>query len=147
MSAILDITGTDGSAILAESERVLRRDAGIGLSEAWKLHEGGVRLYTGNGLVLGHYYRIDPEEVRVWGKEAEFIRTRHIKEASVSYEEANGFFFFLGAGDYLCFLRHLQLSTHIQFGSGHRRGKLYVYTRKELELYIKLKLNRKICQE
>lgn len=66
----------------------------MGLSEAWKLHEGGVRLYTGGCLVLGHYYRIDPEEVRVWGMESEFLRTRHISDSAVDYEEANGFFFF-----------------------------------------------------
>lgn len=139
MSETLDITGVDDSSILAESDRVLRRDEGMGLSEAWKLHEGAVRLYTGSGLVLGHYYHIDPDEVRVWGQTAEFIRTMNIKEASVSYEDANGFFFFLGVGDYSGFLRHLKLSTHLQFGSGLRRGVLYVYSRKELDLYIKLK--------
>lgn len=96
MSETLDITGEDGLSVLSESDRVLRRDAGVGLSEAWKLHEGGVRLYTGGGLVLGHYYRIDPEEVRVWGMESEFLRTRHISDSAVDYEEANGFFFFLG---------------------------------------------------
>lgn len=146
MSKILDITGGGGLSILAASDEALRRDAGMGLSEAWKLHEGGVRLYTGNGLVLGHYYRIEPDNVRVWGEASEFLRTRHIEEASVSYEEANGFFFFLGVGDYVGFLRHLQLSPHMQFGSGHRHGKLYVYSRKELDLYIKLKLRRSKCQ-
>ena len=35
-----------GLSVLSESDKVLRRDAGMGLSEAWKLHEGGVRLYT-----------------------------------------------------------------------------------------------------
>lgn len=147
MSETLDITGEDGLSVLFESDRVLRRDAGMGLSEAWKLHEGGVRLYTGGGLVLGHYYRIDPEEVRVWGMESEFLRTRHISDSAVDYEEANGFFFFLGIGDYVGFLKHLKASTHLQFGSGHRRGKLYVYSRKELDLYIKLKLRSKKCQE
>lgn len=144
---MLGITGGGGLSILAASDKVLRRDAGMGLSEAWKLHEGGVRLYTGNGLVLGHYYRIEPDNVRVWGMESEFLRTRHIEEASVSYEEANGFFFFLGVGDYVGFLKHLKASAHLQFGSGHRRGKLYVYSRKELDLYIKLKLRSKKCQE
>ena len=33
------------------------------------------------------------------------------------------------------------------FGSGHRRGKLYVYSRTELDLYIKLKIRSKKCQE
>lgn len=146
MSKMLDITGGGGLSILAASDEALRRDAGMGLSEAWKLHEGGVRLYTGNGLVLGHYYRIEPDNVRVWGDASEFLRTRHIEEASVSYEEANGFFFFLGVGDYVGFLRHLQLSPHMQFGSGHRHGKLYVYSRKELDLYIKLKLRRSKCR-
>lgn len=96
MSETLDITGEDGLSVLSESDKVLRRDAGMGLSEAWKLHEGGVRLYTGGGLVLGHYYRIDPEEVRVWGMESEFLRTRHISDSAVDYEEANGFFLFFG---------------------------------------------------
>ena len=146
MSEMLDITGGGGLSILAASDEALRRDAGMGLSEAWKLHEGGVRLYTGNGLVLGHYYRIEPDNVRVWGEASEFLRTRHIEGASVSYEEANGFFFFLGVGDYVGFLKHLQLSPHLQFGSGHRHGKLYVYSRKELDLYIKLKLRRSKCQ-
>ena len=54
MSETLYITGEDGLSVLSESDQVLRRDAGMGLSEAWKLHEGGVRLYTGGGLVLGH---------------------------------------------------------------------------------------------
>lgn len=147
MSETLDITGEDGLSVLSESDRVLRRDAGMGVSEAWKLHEGGVRLYTGGGLVLGHYYRIDPEAVRVWGMESEFLRTRYIADSCVDYEEANGFFFFLGVGDYTGFLKHLKASAHLQFGSGHRRGKLYVYSRKELDLYIKIKSRSKKCQE
>lgn len=148
MSEISDIIGEDGLNVLAESDMVLQRDAGMGLKEAWELHKDGVRLYTGSGLVLGHYYYIAPEDITSYGMEAAFLRARNIQSANVSYEEANGFFFFLGIGDYIGFLRHLQLSAQLQFGSGLRRGLLYVYTRKELSLYIKLKSRRyKKCQE
>lgn len=88
-------------------------------------------------IVLGYYFHL-PEK---WKSQEELYE--NIVEASnpsnsVGEEEANGFFFFLGVGDYGGLLDKFIKKPKMKFFLGCRRGKVYLYGRKKLKFYRKI---------
>ena len=57
---------------------------------------------------------------------------------SCSRHDANGFFFYLGVGDFRVLLRWMIKEERMKYFIGFRAGNVYLYGRKEVELLIKL---------
>lgn len=88
-------------------------------------------------IVLGHYFKLE-EGWKNMQEVFEKVREACNPSYSVDKEKANGFFFYLGVGNYIDFLNELLHKEEIKYFVGYRKGNVYLYGRKDLKLYIKL---------
>lgn len=121
---------------LEEEARQVLNPLGVDFDEVWEEHKVLYRHRDEKSIVLGYYFHL-PEK---WESQEELYE--NIVEASnpsnsVSEEEANGFFVFLGVGDYGSLLDKFIKTPKMKFFLGCRRGKVYLYGRRALKLYRK----------
>ena len=86
---------------------------------------------------MGHFFRMedgwaDVEEC--WSR----VKQACVPSLSCSRHDANGFFFYLGVGDFRVLLRWMIKEERMKYFIGFRAGNVYLYGRKEVELLIKL---------
>lgn len=124
-------------ACLREEADKALRPFGIGFKEAWEEHALLYRHRDKKCIVLGHYFSMEEG----WTSNKDLLE--RLKEAcnpsfSVKAEDANGFFCFLGVGNYKYLLNDFTKMKNIKFFVGYRKGRVYIYGRNKINLYKKL---------
>lgn len=124
-------------ASLEEEGEAVLKAIGESFKEAWDDHRYLYRHKNKKSIVLGHYFKLEEG----WENEDELFE--RVQDAfnpcfSVGSKEANGFFFYLGVGNYVDFLNRLLRNEKINYCAGFRHGTVYLYGRKDLKLYKRL---------
>lgn len=125
------------ASCLGEEGRAVLKALGADFDASWEEHRYLYRRWDDRCLVMGHFFRMedgwaDVEEC--WCR----VKQACVPSLSCSRHDANGFFFYLGVGDFRVLLRWMIKEERMKYFIGFRAGNVYLYGRKEVELLIKL---------